>query len=553
MRNARAISVFSVLSLLLLAGCQGASPTGEIKPRLFDGMGSHSRAITTKSAAAQKYFDQGLTWAFAFNHDEAIRSFREAARLDPNCAMAWWGVSLCYGPHINNPFMPDEKSKAGFEAAQQALALRSGATMKEQMLIDAVATRYAWPAPPDRRPLDETYAAAMRNVWKANPDDADIATLYAESLMDLQPWDLWEKDGRAKGRTPEIVAALESAIQLDPQHPGALHLYIHAMEASPTPERAVAAADRLRTLVPAAGHLVHMPAHIDVRIGRWALASNANVAAIEADRKYRKLVPRQGFYHVYMAHNDHFLAWASMMECRKETALQAARHMIAGVPEEYLRESPAFVDPVMSIVYDVQKRFGLWDELLREPGPREGLPITQAMWRFNRGLAYSAKGQVDDALREREAFMAAAARVPNDAMMAINPAHNVLTIAQLMLDGEIAYRRGRIDEAVLALRNAVKLEDELRYMEPPEWIQPVRHTLGAILVDAGRYEDAEAVYREDLKHWPENGWALLGLARCLDARGAKTEAAEVWQRSKAAWARADTKVGMSCLCVKAKE
>lgn len=548
---------FIHLVVLVLAACNAPEKIAiisdrampEASPIRFEGMGHHMRAITTDSAECQAFFNQGLTWAYAFNHDEAIRSFKEAARHDPQCAMAWWGIALCNGPHINNPIMPPERSQAAWDTVQMAMSLRENASYPEGRLIEALAKRYAATPPADRRPLDEAYAAAMQEVYELDVNDSDMATLYAESLMDLQPWDLWDKNGNAKGRTNEILAILEHALKINPNNPGANHLYIHAVEASSQPQRAVVSADRLRTLVPGSGHLVHMPSHIDVRVGNWALAADQNVAAIKADSDYRKLSPRQGFYNLYMIHNHHMLAFASMMEGRSATAIQAGREVVEMLPQEYLRSQAALADPFMGAKYDALKRFGKWDELLREPAPHSFLPITTAMWRFSRGLAYAAKGEIRRATREQGAFRAAVKNVPADALMAINSAHTVLSIADHMLAGEIAYRKGDFDEAVRELREGVRIEDGLLYMEPPEWIQPVRHTLGAILVDAKRFAEAEQVYRDDLAQWPGNAWSLFGLAQSLRGQGKTMEADQAEQRFKQAWARADVKIGASCLCV----
>lgn len=515
--------------------------------RLFEGMGKHHRLVANASPQAQKYFDQGLIWAYAFNHDEGVRSFTEATRLDPDCAMAWWGIALCNGPHINNPIMTPQSSKAAWAAIQRALALKITANPTERALLDALSKRYADPPPADRRPLDEAYAAAMSEVWQGAPTDMDVGVLYAEAMMDLQPWDLWTKDDQPKGRALEIMVLLELILKNAPDHPGANHLYIHAVEDA-LPARATAAADRLRDMVPASGHLVHMPSHIDVRIGQWAQASKQNERAIKADQEYRKLVPRQGFYHIYMAHNQHMLAFASMMEGRSEAAIRAARDVVASVPEDYGRQQAALIDAFMAIPYETLNRFGRWDEVLKQPAPPEYWPITIALWRFARGIAFAAKGEIENAQREQAAFREAAARIPADALVAINKAKDVLAIADQMLAGELAYRQGRIDEAVSHLRAAIKAEDDLMYTEPPEWIQPVRHTLGAVLLEAGRYEEAEQVYREDLARWPENGWSLYGLAACLQTR-ASAQAAEVQTRFQRAWSRADVKIGSSCLCV----
>jgi len=536
-------------ALTILSGCQSAYRSTKPLVPLFDDMGQHRRKVATPAPLAQCYFDQGLTWAYAFNHDEAIRSFTECTRQDPECAMAWWGIALCNGPHINNPIVPPEREKAAYDAIRRALAHQHRATTVERDLITALATRYAHPQPADRRPLDQAYARAMRKVWRKHHQDPDVGTLYAEAMMDLSPWDLWTQDKQPKPGTREILRTLEQVLTLDPQHPGANHLYIHVVEASADPSLANDSADRLRRLVPVSGHLLHMPSHIDVLTGRWALAAEQNEQAIEADRMYQAISPNQGFYRLYMAHNHHMLSFASMMQGRAKVAIRSAREVVAGVPEDYLRANAALMDPYMGAVYDALKRFGRWDEILAEPAPPEYLLITTAMWRFTRALAHAAKSDVRNAENEKSAFLAAADNVPTDALMAINPAHKILSIAKHMLNGEIAYRTGEIDLAVAELRNAIEIEDSLLYMEPPEWVQPVRHTLGAVLLESGRHTEAEVVYRQDLTEWPENGWSLYGLSRCLRARGADAEAAQIEARYNKVWSLADTPISSSCLCV----
>jgi tetratricopeptide (TPR) repeat protein len=538
--------------VLMIAGCSGSTTTVQrdrSEVPLYDGMGGHQRQVTTSSPLAQKYFDQGLIWAYAFNHDEAIRSFEKAAELDPRCAMAWWGIALCHGPHINNPTVPEDRAMAAWAALQRAIAVQDQASPVERDLISALAQRYANPQPADRAALDQTYANALAGVWEKYPRDSDVGTLYAEALMDLRPWDLWTRDGRPQPGTLTIVAVLEEVLRLDPSNPGANHLYVHALEASPYPAKADAVADRLRDLVPASGHLVHMPSHIDVVTGRWALAADQNERARAADQAYEAISPRQGFYRLYMIHNDHMLAFAAMMEGRGEVALRAARNVVNGVPADYARREAALVDPYMGAAYDVLKRFGRWDDILNEPAPPEYLPITTALWRFNRGVAHAAKGAVALAEQERAAFRAAVARVPEDALMAINPAHHIFRLADHFLLGEIAFRRGDIPESVQQLRQAIALEDQLRYMEPPEWVQPVRHTLGAVLLSVGRHTEAEVVYREDLAKWPNNGWSLYGLSRCLRASGAAAEAQDIEEQLRQAWSRADVPIASSCVCV----
>jgi len=534
--------------LVLAAGCSQTARRGEDAP-LFRGMGTHERRVTTSFPAAQRYFNQGLTWAYAFNHDEAIRSFSAATRHDPHCAMAWWGIALCHGPHINNPVVPPDRAAAAWAALQKAIAHQPSASPVEQALISALAARYADPQPEDRRPLDQAYADAMARVWGEFPDDPDVGTLYAEAMMDLRPWDLWTHAGEPQPGTEKILAVLEKVMSIDPQNPGANHLYVHAVEASPDPARANAAADRLRQLVPASGHLVHMPSHIDVKTGRYRLAAEQNVDAIRADGKYLDISPKQGFYRVYMVHNQHMLAFASMMEGRYAAALAAARAVVKSVPDDYLRENAVFVDPFMAVVYDTHKRFGRWDELLREPAPPSCLLVTTAMWRYSRGLAYAAKGEIALAEQEQAAFRTAVAAVPEDRVLAINPARLVLRIAEHMLNGEIALRRGETDTSVTELRKAVELEDQLLYMEPPEWMQPVRHTLGAVLLSAERYAEAEKVYREDLAEWPDNGWSLYGLSRSLAGQNKSAEAARLATEFGKSWSRADTPIASSCACV----
>lgn len=538
--------------LLVLAacplGCQKPIPA-EVPPRLFEGMGHYQRWITTPSDEAKAYFNQGLIWVYAFNYDEAVRSFREAARLDPRCTMAWWGVALASGPHINNPVMSAEQSSRAWDAIQKALALKNVGNYVEDQLVEALATRYAENPPADRKPLNEAYAAAMKGVYELDINDADNATLYAEALMNLQPWDLWDKSGAPKGNTNEILTVLERALLVNPNHPGANHLFIHALEASPHPEKADAAAQFLRDAVPASSHLMHMPSHIDVQLGRWAMASDQNEKAIQSEAKYRDLVPPRSFHNVYKAHNRHFLAFSAMMEGRSDLALASARKMMADVPAEFLRDEAPLIDPYMMIALDVLKRFGRWDEILREPAPPKQLLITTAMYHYARGLAFAAKGKIDRATREQGKFTEAVKKIPENALTGINPAHKVLSIASHMLTGEIALAEGKLDVAASEMRKAVEIEDDLLYMEPPEWIQPSRHTLAAVLVRARKYDEAERVYREDLAHWPENGWSLFGLAQCLKASGKTAEADEVQRRFEKAWARADLKITSSCLCV----
>jgi tetratricopeptide (TPR) repeat protein len=366
--------------------------------------------------------------------------------------------------------------------------------------------------------------------------------------MDLNPWRLWSHDGKPEPGTTEIIETLERAIALDPKHPGANHIYIHAMEASPHPEKATASADLLCDLVPGAGHLVHMPSHIYIRTGRWEDAELVNQHAIEADRVYRASTPDPGFYNIYMAHNHHFLAFTNMMEGREAEALKAARDMVAGMPPEFVKEGAYFADGFMPIVIEVLMRFGKWNEILAEPEPPAYLPVSRAIRRFIRAVALNALGRADEAQVERKAFREAAAATPVDAVVANNPANDIFAIAGHVLDGEIAANQGRLEKAIRDLEEAVRLEDALRYDEPPDWLQPVRHTLGAVYLRAGRFGDAERVYREDLARFPENGWSLFGLGRALRLQKKDGEAAPVEARFRKSWARADVRLGATCLC-----
>ena len=546
MRRALSVMSFMFLCTAPLVGCGPFE--GRHTAILFDDLGTFERRISTRSIEAQEYFNQGMTLYFGFNHDEAIRSFERAAALDPECAMAAWGTALALGPNINNPAMDETTSQAAFEAVQQALALVENTSPVERDLIAALAVRYAEPPPEDRTPLDLAYADAMRTVWQAHAQDADVGALFAESLMDLRPWDLWTADGFAQPGTDEIIATLETVLALAPHHPGANHFYIHAVEASPDPGRGKVAADRLRGLVPGSGHLVHMPSHIDIRTGDYRAAAEANQRAIEADLRYVEQAGRHGFYTLYRAHNYHFLAYAAMFEARREVAMRAAREMIEEVPLELVREFPEFLDGFLVAPLHVMVRFGMWHELLEEPAPPSDLPVSTAMWHYGRTVALSSLGRVEEAAREFTELEEAIAAVPESYTVGNNPAQVVLEVARPMAEGELEYRRGNVEHAFALLREAVSRDDGLRYDEPRGWMQPVRHSLGALLLEQGRVDEAEAVYREDLRINPDNGWSLLGLAECLHRTGRQEEAAATDALVRAAWARSDINPRVSCFC-----
>ncbi len=523
-------------------------PAAEVPPRLYDGFGNYHRATSTTSPDAQRWFDQGMLLLYGFNHDEAIRSFHQAATIDPDFAFAWWGIAYAHGLHINNPQMTELQSTRAYAATQQALARIDNASPIEQALIRAVSERYTWPIPDDRTHLDQAYADAMQRVWKRFPSDPDIGALYAESLMNLQPWDLWTHEGQPKGRTLEIVDILETVIAMRPDHPGANHFYIPAVEASNEPHRAVASADRLNTLVPGSGHLVHMPAHIYARVGRWDDASDANVRAIAADRAYFAKAPQPEFYSLYYVHNIHFLAWSAMMEGRYETAIDAARELERDIPDAFLQNFPYIADGFTPVTLHVMIRFGKWNDILAEPAKPDFRHTFNTSRHYARGIAFAALGSISEARAEQQLFESSAARIPSDWVVGNSPAADVMNVARHMLEGEIAYREGRIDHAFANLRTAIKLEDALAYDEPPDWMQPVRHALGALLMAEGRPAEAEQVYRDDLAKYPENGWALLGLREALLAQNRDCCAEDIPPRLERAFARADVAPVASCYC-----
>lgn len=543
--------VLAIVCLVWTAATLCADEQDEKAPHstnLYPGFAGYDRNVTTGSAEAQRWFDQGIQLLYGFNHDEAIRSFERAVEIDPSCAMAWWGSAYARGLNINNPEMSEEQSKLGYEAAQKALAALDNETPVERALVEAVSQRYAWPAPEDRSPLDQAYADAMETAWHQFPNDPDVGALFAESLMDLQPWDLWTADGAPKGRVLEILGVLEHTLAKTPLHPGANHYYIHAIEASPWPERGTDAAERLKALVPGAGHLVHMPSHIFIRTGRYAEAADANERAIKADEAYFQLAPPPGFYSLYFLHNIHFLAYSAMMEGRYQTAIDAARKIEEQIPEEFLKEYVTIADAFMPTTLHVMIRFGKWSEILAEPQPPAWRLFSRAERHFARSVALSALGRTDESRRELQQFDDVTGQITDEWLMGNNPARDVLAVARTMAAGELAFREGDMDRAFDLLRKSVALEEGLRYDEPPGWMQPVRHALGALLLADGRHAEAEAVYRADLVRHPNNAWSLLGLQQSLGLQGRTEEADALAAEVQRAWSRADVKPVASCYC-----
>lgn len=518
-------------------------PGGQLAPRLQN-LGSHTFPVSTRNKLAQQYISQGLNLAYGFNHAEARRAFREAARLDPGLAMAYWGQALVLGPNINAMMEPNEEPQA-LEIVRQAKSLMTKASPREQALISALEKRYSGKTE-HRTANNKAYAEAMREVHQRFPDDLDIAMLYVESMMDLRPWDYWMLDGRPYEGTAEIVALTEEVMRRNPKHPGALHMYIHLMEPTSTPERAEKAADTLLTLMPAAGHMIHMSSHIYQRVGRYADSMKSNQLAIAADEDYIAQCRAQGIYPMmYYPHNIHFLWFAATADGQSKVAIKSAREVAAKIDDAVLKEIP--LTAIFRMVpYWTLARFGYWKEILEEPAPPSTNSFLKGSWHYVRGLAFIATGQLPQAEQElgalREIMQDPSLDIP---LFSKNTARTVLNAAPEMLAGEIAAARGQFDQAIAHLERAVRLEDALIYTEPLEFHFPPRLALGAILLESGRPAEAETVYWEDLRRNRNNGWALYGLMQALRAQKKNDQAALVEARFKKAWARADIELSAS--------
>lgn len=509
--------------------------------RIFGKLGDFHRTVTTSSSQAQQYFDQGMRLLWAFNHDEATRSFAKAAVIDPSCAMCYWGVALTVGPNYNLPVMADVRAKVAWDALRLAKATSARGTAIERDLIDALGKRYtsAQPLDPSNTgPVLTAFASAMRDIAARYPGDLDVQVLFAESLMNVNPWKLWANDGTAAPGTADIQRALERVIARSPTHPGANHYYVHAMEASSTPELALAAAQRLRGMMPDAGHLQHMPAHILQRVGRYEDASQSNRDGVMADQAYLKSTPPLDYYATYYAHNYAFLSYSSAMAGRKSEAIHAAKAMRDTMPISMVVMMPGS-DWYFSEVYSAELRFNDWKAVIAEEMPDARLTAFTAAHHYARAVAFARLKLIDDASTELAALQKIAAGTPADASAGLNIARDVFAVAELAAKAEIANASGKRDEAIATFKAAAAKEDQLSYDEPSDWFVPVRHQLADALFAANRAAEAERVWREDLVKHPKNGWALFGLSQALRAQKKDAEAANVEREFKDAWKHAD--------------
>lgn len=539
-----------ILALLSLTALLAVWPARaeKLPGPLFDDLGDLHHPVTTQSKQAQRYFDQGVRLMFGFNHKEAIRSFRSATYLDPNCAMAYWGMAYAYGPHVNKPMDASDTTNA-WAALQLALANQARVSPKEQACITALTKRYQADHVEDRSALDKAFAAAMRDLAKQYPDDLDVQVIFAESLMNTMPWDYWTRDRTPKPETEEVLAALRFVMSRSPNHPGANHFYIHAVEAGPNPEAGLGAADRLLYYAPAAGHLVHMPAHIYMRIGQYHDAVVANELAVKADKDYIRSCRAQGFYPgVYYPHNIHFLWWAQMFEGRSKESLRTAQQAARYANDNYCGPSKAFEAPrLRHLPWLTLVRFGKWDEVLAvtQPVNTNDFLVDRAFWHFARGLAFVAKQNVAAAEQESQALSAIAA---SEELKKLNspifPVSDTVAVSVHWLAGKVAGAKGDQKEMIAQLEKALELETALPYMEPSFWTVPVRPTLGAALLQTGDAAKAEQVFRDDLKAWQRNAWSLLGLEQSLRAQGKMQQADDVQRQFAAAWARSDVKLDL---------
>ena len=539
--------------LLLTASCGAPSRGPDFydaffenePPPLYEGLGASGHSLVSSAPDAQAWFDQGLALCWGFNHPEAVRAFQQILRGDPDCALAYWGIAYALGPNINRPKIAADQAERAYRASREALERIDGATDVERALIEALAARYAVPQPADRGDLNVAYADAMRDVYGRFPGNPIVGTLCADAVMNIdRDWRNWGTDEERGPLAIEAIAILERVLDLAPEHVGAHHFYIHSVEASDRPERGLASARMLETLMPAAGHLLHMPGHIYVRLGMYDDTVRANTRAIAADDLYFGRAPESRTpYHSLRAHNHHFLVWAAMFRGSREDATRCAREMVRKMPPGEARLDAYHFVPMHALM-----RFGLWEQMLEEPRPDELYPVANALWHHGRAIALANLHRFSEAREEAAVFERAAERIPEDARVRKAPRGDLVAIARDMMWGELLFREGKAEEGLASLRRAAETEDRLSYSEPPAWMQPVRHALGALLMEAGRIDEAEEVYREDLARYRNNVWSLHGLAECLRTQGKEEEARVVEARLEEASAHADVEIRASCYC-----
>lgn len=539
-----ALAMFALSTLALAQHEHHAAPAKPAKR--LPGLGNWQHPVTTKNAAAQQFFNQGLALIYGFNHEEAARSFERAAELDPQLAMAHWGYALAVGPNYNEPTIDPARMKAAYEAVQKAQSLAANASEAERAYINALATRFTLDANPDGKKLGMAYSVAMREVHQRFPDDLDAAVLYADSLMNVQPWQLWARDGKPLGNTEEIVRLLESVLKRNPQHIGANHLYIHAVEASKQPGRALASARRLGNLAPKAGHLVHMPAHIYIRTGAYDASAASNEAAAAVDLAYIKDTGASGMYPaMYYSHNLHFLVESYNRAGNFAKARRSAQRLAANVAG-HIKAMPMLEGFLPSEAF-VLLRFGKWNDVLQRPEPPKDQIVTHAVWQYARGVAFASLGKVAEAEAARAAFRQEVTGMPGETPFGLNTASSVMKIASAILAAKLATAQNQPDQALAAWREAVTAQDALNYDEPPGWYYPVRESLGAALLRAGKAPEAEQIFRADLADNAGNGRALFGLAESLKAQGQLQKAAAARRDFTKAWRKADTVLRLSDL------
>ncbi|MCH2143325.1 MAG: tetratricopeptide repeat protein [Phycisphaerales bacterium] len=518
-------------------------------PMILDRLGEHRRPIQTSSPEARAWFNQGMALMYGYNFDGAIASFVQATKHDPECAMAWWGIAYSSGPNQNNPEIMPPKDQWSYAAAQRAYELRENEQGVNRKLIEATVHRYTYPVPDDLSEQNEAYLEALQEVHDQHPMDPDIATWTAEAMMVTQPWEYWSPEGDPLGRTPIFRGILEDVMRKHPDHPAANHLYIHTMEASPWPEIAEPAADRLLTLIPASGHLVHMPSHIWMQTGRYDDAADCNRKAAALDDAWFENDPNATEYRFYMAHNRHFLAFAATMQGRRREAVAAVEAISQEVPPQLMESLAPISDGVAASKWHVYVRFGMWDEILQEGSPPEWALISHCLHHYARGVAYANTGRIEEARRELGAFDRAVQKIPNeDWILGNQPASEIMPLARLVLEGEIEFKAGNQSKGLSLLAKAVELEEKLKYAEPVAWMMPARHAYGALLISAGQYSKAEEIYQRDLEFFPANGWALLGMRDALRGQKRFEEANHIDHAFRRAWRSADVMPPASCYC-----